>query len=65
MVPSSYTVPYPLTVPGRRPFAQGGFADVYRLTSQWGRRDEFFAVKAIRVSEQDPVEKINKVLVFP
>ena len=60
VLPSSYTIPYPLSKPGQRAFASGGFADVWRLTDP---RDTkvVFAVKSLRVYEQDPVEKINKV----
>jgi len=59
ILPASYTIPYPLSKPGQRAFASGGFPDVWRLTDP---RDTkvVFAVKSLRVYEQDPVDKINK-----
>jgi len=60
ILPTSYVVPFTLTKPGNRPFASGGFADVWRLTDE-ETQDQVFAVKSLRVYEVDPVEKINKV----
>ena len=58
-LPSSYTLTYPLSKPGERPFAPGGFSDVWRLADE--TNNTAYAVKKLRVYEQDPVDKINKV----
>jgi len=60
ILPTSYAVPFPLTKPGQRPFASGGFSDVWRVADEKDR-DQVFAVKSLRVYEVDPVETINKV----
>ena len=60
ILPTSHTVPFKLTKPGQRPFASGGFSDVWRLNDE-RNQDQVFAVKSLRVYEVDPVEKINKV----
>ncbi|KAF9789413.1 kinase-like domain-containing protein [Thelephora terrestris] len=59
ILPSSYEVTRPLSKPGPRAFASGGFSDVWKLTDT---RDDsvVFAVKTLRVYEQDPADKINK-----
>jgi len=46
--------------PGRLPTSRGGFADVWRLTDEKDDK-KVFAVKSIRVYEEDPVDRINKV----
>ena len=63
ILPASYTVTSALTSPGQRAFASGGFSDVWRLTDE-NNHDLVFAVKSLRVYEQDPFEKINKVWRF-
>lgn len=62
ILPDSYTIPSNLTKPGprQRPFASGGFSDVWKLPEE-RNQDRIFAVKSLRVYEQDPSEKINKV----
>ena len=60
IIPTSYTITQPLSKPGPRAFASGGFSDVWRLTHQHNP-NMTFAVKSLRVYEKDPVEKINKV----
>jgi len=45
---------------GYRPFASGAFADVWRYTDE-KNHDRVFAVKALRMYEGDPIERINKV----
>ena len=66
ILPTSYEVTSVLTIPpGRRPSAGGGFADVWRITDEKdGGEGEVFAVKALRVYEQDPVDKIRKAWSF-
>ena len=59
ILPTSYIFARTLEHPGRRPFGQGGFCDVYKLADA-NEPDLIFAVRAIRVSDQD-LEKINKV----
>ena len=60
ILPTSFAVASSLGVTGKRPFASGGFSDVWKVTD--GRdHDQVFAVKSLRVYEQDPVDKINKV----
>ena len=59
ILPDSHTVTYPLSKPGPRAVASGGFGDVWRLVDETS--DIAYAVKSLRVYEQDPVEKINKV----
>ena len=59
ILPDSHTVAYPLSRPGPRAVASGGFGDVWRLIDE--TNDIAYAVKSLRVYEQDPVEKINKV----
>ncbi|KAF9646883.1 kinase-like protein [Thelephora ganbajun] len=59
ILPISYTVTCPLSKPGKRALASGGFADVWRLTSE-DDHDHVFAVKSLRVYELDDTDKINK-----
>jgi len=59
VLPTSHTVRFKFTKPGQRPFASGGFSDVWRVSDE-RNRDRMFAVKSLRVYEVDPVEKINK-----
>ena len=49
-----------LTKPGTRPFASGGFTDVWRIIDE-NDHNRVFAVKSFRVYEHDPVERIHKV----
>ena len=49
--------------PGQIPVSRGGFADVWRLTDEKDG-SKVFAVKSLRVYQEDPVEKINKVWSF-
>ena len=61
ILPASHVVPFTLTKrEGQRPFASGGFSDVWRFTDEKDR-NRAFAVKELRVYEKDPIEKINKV----
>ena len=64
ILPASYIIPSALSSPGKRPFASGGFSDVWRLTDE-RNHDQVFAVKSLRVYEQDPSDKINKVWSCP
>ena len=60
ILPDSYVFVHPLSKPhNQRPFTSGGFCDVWRLTDEIN--NEIYAVKSLRVYEQDPVEQINKV----
>jgi len=61
ILPTSYTVSF-VDKPGKRqrPYASGGFADVWKLADKTNQ-DVVFAVKSLRVFEVDPVEKIYKV----
>jgi hypothetical protein len=60
ILPVSYAVTSSLGVPGKQPFASGGFSDVWKLTDK-GNHDQAFAVKSLRVYEQDYPDVINKV----
>ena len=60
LLPTSYTITFSLSKSGQRAFASGGFTDVWRLTDETDPK-RVFAVKSLRVYDQDPVEKINKV----
>jgi hypothetical protein len=60
IIPDSYTIAHPLSKPGPRAFASGGFSDVWRLHHEQDP-NVTFAVKSLRVYEKDPVDKINKV----
>lgn len=60
VLPVSYTIVHPLSKPGLRPFASGGFSDVWKVTHEHNP-NMAFAIKSLRVYERDPVEKINKV----
>jgi len=65
ILPTSCEITFtPTKPPGQRAFASGGFADVWRVTDE-KNTDLVFAVKSLRVYEQDPVEMINKVWCFP
>ena len=59
ILPDSYTFTSPLSKPGERPFAPGGFSDVWKLTDETNSRD--YGVKRLRVYQLDPTDKINKV----
>jgi len=65
ILPTSYEVPFTLNInkPRQRPFASGGFSDVWRVTDE-RNTDLVFAVKSLRVYEKDPAEKINRVWCF-
>ena len=60
ILPTSYEVTSTFGKPGKRAFASGGFADVWRISDE-RNRDKMFAVKSLRVYEKDSTEKINKV----
>ena len=62
ILPASYVVPFTLSKPVRRPFSSGGFSDVWKFTEK--NNDRAFAVKSLRIYEQDPIERINKVRGF-
>ena len=64
ILPASYTITFPLSKPGQRPIASGGYKDVWRLTDE-ADPERVFAVLSLRVYEQDSVEKINKVRSLP
>ena len=59
IIPTSCTVSFPFSKLDRRPFALGRFSDVWRLTDE-RNQNLVFAVKSLRVHEQDLFEKINK-----
>jgi hypothetical protein len=60
ILPDSYKVTYPLSkLPNQRPFARGGFCDVWKMIDP--TNDKAYAVKMLRVYEQDPIPIINKV----
>jgi len=61
ILPSSYTVTPAPNKPAERqkPFASGGFADVWKVSDK-ENPELVFAVKQIRVTEEEPVEEINK-----
>ena len=52
-------MPPGLATTNKRPFAAGGFADVWKARSRDGQA---FAVKNIRVYEVDNLENMKKVL---
>jgi hypothetical protein len=52
-------MPPGLATVNKRPFAAGGFADVWKARS---RNNQAFAVKNIRVYEVDNLENMKKVL---
>ncbi|KAF9789396.1 kinase-like domain-containing protein [Thelephora terrestris] len=59
VLPDSYTITYSLSKsPNQRPFANGGFCDVWRIADETDKKT--YAVKSLRVYEEDPVDKINK-----
>ena len=62
LLPSSYIKPEPLTLviagPMKRPFASGGYADVWRASDPSGR---IFAVKQLRIYIVDNIEQVKKV----
>ena len=60
ILPASYEIPFALGKPGPclRPFASGRYGDVWRCTDEKG---QVFGVKSLRIYEQDPIEKVNKV----
>ena len=61
VLPTCYEITSALSVPpGRLPTSRGGFADVWRLTDEKDA-NKVFAVKILRVYEEDPVDTINKV----
>ena len=60
VLPISHIVTFTLSQPRGRPYASGGFSDVWKLTDE-EHPDRVFAVKSLRVHEQDPVDKVNKV----
>ena len=60
ILPNSHVIPFTLNKTSKRPFASGGFSDVWRLTDEKSP-NLAFAVKALRVYEKDPLEKVNKV----
>ena len=59
ILPDSYTITYSLSKPSGKPFSKGGFSDVWKVTDE--KNEQVFVVKVLRVSEEDPVEKVNKV----
>ena len=59
ILPVSHLVPPGLTTTGRRPFASGGFADVWKARNAG---NQTFAVKRIRIYEVDNLEDMKKVL---
>ena len=63
ILPTSYTITHLLSRPGPRAFAWGVYCDVWRLSDEQNPK-KIFAVKVLRVYEQDPFDKINKVRSF-
>jgi hypothetical protein len=60
VLPTSHTVKFTLSRPRGRPSFSGGFSDIWKVTDE-EHHDRVFAVKSLRVCEQDSVGKINKV----
>jgi len=58
LLPASHILLPGLTTVHKRPFASGGFADVWRARS---RDNQAFAVKHIRIYEVDNLEDVKKV----
>ena len=61
LLPTSHHMPSGLTTVNKRPFASGGFADVWKARS---RDNRTFAVKCIRIYEVDNFGDVTKVLRF-
>jgi len=59
LLPDSHLLPRGLTTVNKRPFASGGFADVWKARS---RDNQVFAVKSLRVYEVDNFADVKKVL---
>lgn len=59
LLPASHFLPPGLTTVNKRPYASGGFADVWKARS---RDNQAFAVKCLRIYEVDNLVEMNKVL---
>ncbi|KAF9642617.1 kinase-like protein [Thelephora ganbajun] len=61
LLPSSYTMPQRLalvtTTNMKRPFASGGFSDVWKARGSGG---EIFAIKRLRIYEVDDLQRVKK-----
>jgi hypothetical protein len=60
VLPTSHVVTFTFSQLPRRPFASGGYSDVWKLTDE-EHHDRVYAVKSLRLYEVDSVESINKV----
>ena len=63
ILPTSHVISFTLCQPSQRAFASGGYSDIWRLADK-RNPDLVFAVKSLRVYEQDYSETINKVRNF-
>ena len=59
LLPTSHLMPPGLAAVNKRPFASGGFADVWKVRDM---SNQTFAAKRIRVYEVDNIENVKKVL---
>ena len=59
LLPASHLLPPGITTVNKRPFASGGFADVWKARS---RNNQYFALKCLRIYEVDNLVDMNKVL---
>jgi hypothetical protein len=60
VLPTSHTVTFTLSRSRRRPPFSGGFSDIWKVTDE-EHHDRAYAVKSLRVYEQDPYDNIAKV----
>ena len=58
MLPTSYHVTFSLQKPDAMPNASGGYSDVWKVN---GPGASVFALKVLRVTQQDDFHKIKKV----
>ncbi|KAF9789402.1 kinase-like domain-containing protein, partial [Thelephora terrestris] len=59
VLPTSYTIAFTLQGRLMRPFASGGFSDIWKMVDE-ANPGCHFAVKSLHVYEGDPIERINK-----
>lgn len=60
-LPTSYQLPYPLRKQDTLPNAAGGFSEVWKASSPSGAE---FALKVLRVTQQNDISKIRKARKF-
>lgn len=61
-LPTSYQVSFELKKQDTLPNAAGGFSDVWKANSPSGTT---YALKVLRVTQQDDIREIKKVRAFP